>query len=87
MCSTISPSASGAAAPVSRDGSEIMPTRLPNPADPNSANGSVPRAMVMMPLPAPYSTVKVDASKGPPATSAMTPIGFMSIASLAESSG
>ena len=54
---------------------------------PNNANGRVPRAIVMIPLPAPYMTAKTEANTGPPTISVTTPTGYMRMASRAETRG
>src|SRR5262245_41615061 len=78
------PNSSGAAPCSILAGADRIPVRSPYPVGPNKASGSVPRAMVSIPLPAPCNSTKGTAATGPKIASNVAPSGWSPVARRAE---
>src|ERR1700731_3974155 len=85
--SSSKPNRNGDAACSIRAGADSKPLRTPYPPGPNNANGKVPLAIVIMPLPAPCNTANAMIPGVPNATRNAAPIGCSAEASRAEDMG
>src|SRR3984893_17107150 len=70
-----------------RAGADSKPLRSPYPPGPNNANGKVPLAIVIMPLPAPCNSANAMIPGAPNPTRNAAPIGCSAEASRAEEIG
>src|ERR1700731_761078 len=85
--SSSKPNRNGDAACSIRAGADSKPLRSPYPPGPNNANGKVPLAIVIMPLPAPCNSANAMIPGAPNATRNATPIGCIAEANRAEEIG
>src|SRR3984893_12547516 len=85
--SSSKPNRNGDAACSIRAGADSKPLRSPYPPAPNNANGKVPLAIVIMPLPAPCNSANAMIPGAPNATRNATPIGCIAEANRAEEIG